>query len=79
MMTRKKLSNISSGFDGVDVNFLGSRDEPAEERTVESRDKLRSSLQKQVDSFIKKGGKITEVSNIYSQKQQQNDNTSASA
>lgn len=77
-MTRKRLSNLSSGFDGADVNFLGSRDEPAEERTVESRDKLRSSLQKQIDSFIKKGGKITEVSNIYSKKQQ-NDNTSASA
>ncbi len=43
-MARKRPSKAAAGFDGADIGFLGSRDEPAEERTVESRKKLRASL-----------------------------------
>ncbi|KEI70453.1 hypothetical protein GV64_06645 [Endozoicomonas elysicola] len=47
------------------MGFLGSRDEPAEERTVESRKKLRASLDAQIEAFLKNGGEIEEVqSNI---------------
>ncbi|MFK0573382.1 hypothetical protein [Endozoicomonas sp.] len=64
-MARRKPSKAAAGFDGVDIGFLGSRDEPAEERTVESRKKLRASLDAQIEAFLKKGGEIEEVqSNI---------------
>lgn len=64
-MARRKPSKAAAGFDGVDIGFLGSRDEPAEERTVESRKKLRASLNAQIEAFLKNGGEIEEVqSNI---------------
>lgn len=64
-MARKKPGKAAAGFDGVDIGFLGSRDEPAEERTVESRKKLRASLEAQIEEFLQKGGQIEEVpSNI---------------
>lgn len=64
-MARKKPNKAVAGFDGVDISFLGSRDEPAEERTVESRKKLRASLDAQVEAFLKNGGEIETVkSNI---------------
>ena len=60
-MARRKPNKAATGFDGVDIGYLGSRDEPAEERTVESRKKLRESLNNQIEEFLKKGGKIEEV------------------
>lgn len=60
-MARRKPSKAAAGFDGVDIGFLGSRDEPAEERTVESRKKLRASLNAQIEEFLKNGGQIEEV------------------
>ncbi|WP_263081830.1 conserved oligomeric Golgi complex subunit 6 [Endozoicomonas sp. Mp262] len=60
-MARKKPNKAATGFDGIDIGYLGSRDEPAEERTVESRKKLRESLSNQVEEFLKKGGKIQEI------------------
>ena len=59
-MPRKKAAKIS-GFEGVDISYLGSRDEPAEERTVESRKKLRANLDAQVEEFLRKGGHIEEI------------------
>lgn len=65
-MARKK-TNAPTGFNGADIGFLGSRDEPAEERTVESRQKLRESMQSQIEEFLKKGGQIQEIpSNVTS-------------
>lgn len=64
-MARRKPKKADAGFDGIDISFLGSRDEPAEERTVESRKKLRASMEAQIEEFLKKGGEIEEVpSNI---------------
>ncbi|MGB1271819.1 MAG: hypothetical protein ACPG5T_07085, partial [Endozoicomonas sp.] len=60
-MARRKPSKAAAGFDGVDIGFLGSRDEPTEERTVESRKKLRASLNAQIEEFLKNGGEIEEV------------------
>ena len=59
-MPRKKAAKIS-GFEGVDISYLGSRDEPAEERTVESRKKLRANLDAQIEEFLKNGGHIEEI------------------
>lgn len=64
-MARRSPKKAAAGFDGIDISFLGSRDEPAEERTVESRKKLRASMDAQIEEFLKKGGEIEEVpSNI---------------
>ncbi|KEQ14072.1 hypothetical protein GZ78_25930 [Endozoicomonas numazuensis] len=47
------------------MSFLGSRDEPADQRTVESRKKLRESMNAQIEAFLNSGGEIEEVpSNI---------------
>ncbi|KEQ13052.1 hypothetical protein GZ77_21865 [Endozoicomonas montiporae] len=43
------------------MGFLGSRDEPADQRTVESRKKLRESLNSQIEAFLASGGEIEEV------------------
>ncbi|PJE79432.1 Transcriptional regulator SutA [invertebrate metagenome] len=59
-MARKKPAKVE-GFNGADIGFLGSRDEPAEEHTVESRKKLRESLNKQIEAFLQNGGEIEEV------------------
>ena len=59
-MARKKPTKIT-GFNDIDVQFLGSREEPAEERTVESRKKLRDNLNSQVDAFLKNGGQIEAI------------------
>ncbi|WP_216636469.1 hypothetical protein [Endozoicomonas ascidiicola] len=64
-MARKKPTKAAAGFNGADIGFLGSRDEPADERTVESRKVLRESLDSQIEEFLKKGGEIESVpSNI---------------
>ena len=60
-MARKMPKKARLGFDGVDVDFLGSRDESPEERTVESRKRLRDMLNAQVQEFIESGGEITNV------------------
>ena len=64
-MARKTPKKAAAGFDGVDIGFLGSREEPADQRTVESRKKLRDSLSEQIEAFLDSGGEIEEVpSNI---------------
>lgn len=51
--------------DGVDFSYLGSKEESAEERTVESRRRLREMLTSQIEEFLNKGGTIETVpSNI---------------
>ena len=66
-MARRAPKKAAAGFDGVDIGFLGSRDEPADQRTVESRKKLRESLNAQIEEFLAQGGEIEEVpSNVTS-------------
>lgn len=60
-MARKMPKKAQAGFEGVDIGFLGSRDESAEERTVESRRRLRAMLDAQVQEFIHRGGEIKTV------------------
>lgn len=60
-MARRTPKKAAAGFDGVDIGFLGSRDEPADQRTVESRNKLRQSLNSQIEAFLKGGGEIEEI------------------
>ena len=63
-MARKK-PQTANNTDNVDFSYLGSKEESADERTVESRRRLREMLTSQVEEFLNKGGKIEAVpSNI---------------
>lgn len=63
-MARKKPQTANS-TDSVDFSYLGSKEESADERTVESRRRLREMLTSQIEEFLKKGGKIEAIpSNI---------------
>ena len=65
-MARKKPTR-KAGNDGPDFSYLGSRDESPEERTVESRKRLRAKMEKEIEEYLAKGGKIEQVpSNIIS-------------
>ncbi len=65
-MARKKPTR-KAGSDGPDFSYLGSRDESPEERTVESRKRLRAKMEKEIEEYLAKGGKIEQVpSNIIS-------------
>jgi len=63
-MARRKPQKANV-VDGVDFSYLGSKEESAEERTVESRRRLRDMLTNQIEEFLSKGGTIETVpSNI---------------
>ena len=65
-MARKKPTR-KAGSEGPDFSYLGSRDESPEERTVESRKRLREKMEKEIEEYLAKGGKIEQVpSNIIS-------------
>lgn len=59
-MARKKPQKADV-VDGVDFSYLGSKEELAEERTVESRRRLREMLASQIEEFLSKGGTIETV------------------
>jgi hypothetical protein len=46
-----------------DFNYLGSREDTAESRTVASRLRLRAKVQDEIEEFIKSGGQIQMVDN----------------
>lgn len=65
-MARKKPTR-KTGSEGPDFSYLGSRDESPDERTVESRKRLRAVMDKQIEEYLAKGGEIEQVpSNIIS-------------
>ena len=65
-MARKKPTR-KAGSEGPDFSYLGSREESPEERTVESRKRLRAQMEKQIEEYLARGGKIEQVpSNIIS-------------
>jgi hypothetical protein len=47
--------------DGVDMDFVGSRDEQAETRTIESRRRIRTKMDDDIEAFLSQGGKIREI------------------
>ncbi len=56
-----EISSKNSESTKIDFNYLGSRDEQAETRTVASRKRLREKMQSDVDAFLLRGGKILSV------------------
>jgi hypothetical protein len=45
----------------VDLEFLGSREEQAETRTIASRKRLRSEMEDEIEKFLAKGGSIQQI------------------
>ena len=60
-MARRTPKKAHAGFEGIDIGYLGSKEESAEERTVESRKRLREILDNQVREFIQRGGEIKQL------------------
>jgi len=56
-----KNSKTKKKDDEVDFSYLGSKNETAEERTVNSRRRIRQKINEQVKDFLKNGGKIEEI------------------
>ena len=48
-------------YDTIDYDFLGSKDDVAESRTVASRFRIRQKIQDDVEAFLNQGGRINEI------------------
>ena len=67
-----KKSGGGDLLDGVnrgdfDYDYIGSKDESAEARTMSSRARLRQKMQSDVEQFLKRGGTIDVVENTLRQ------------
>lgn len=58
-MSMVKKSSKSS--QEIDMEFIGSKDEAAEGRTLSSRNRIRSSLDEDIEAFLARGGAIDTV------------------
>ena len=45
----------------LDLNYIGSREEQAETRTIASRKRLRANVDDQVEAFLQSGGSIKSI------------------
>jgi hypothetical protein len=64
MPTKKKARNLPGQaeiVDGVDLEFIGSKDEKAETRSVTSRTRLRSQVEEDIARFLQQGGAISQI------------------
>ncbi len=48
-------------YDTLDYDFLGSKDDIAQSRTVASRFRIRRKIQDDVEAFLSRGGRIDEI------------------
>lgn len=61
---QRKLSAVGDRTGDVaklDLAYIGSKDESAESRNVASRERVRSSLQSEIEAFLSGGGQIAEI------------------
>lgn len=64
MPVSKKARNSQGQTDiarGVDLEFIGSKDEKAETRSVTSRTRLRSQVEEDIARFLQQGGAINHI------------------
>ena len=61
MARKKPTRKAKTGKEGPDFSYLGSKEESPDERTVESRRRLRDMLNTQIEEFLANGGQIEEV------------------
>ena len=45
----------------VDLSFVGSKDEAAESRNIASRERVRSTMESEIEAFLNNGGKIDNI------------------
>jgi len=62
-MARKQQKDSVTEHDAkeIDFEYMGSREETAESRTVASRERLRDQLTDDIEKFLSKGGSINQV------------------
>jgi len=46
---------------GIDLGYIGSREETAESRTIDSRKRLREKMNADVEAFLNSGGQIKNI------------------
>lgn len=63
MAARKKSQDSAKpeSAKGVDLEFIGSKDEKAETRSVTSRHRLRSQVEDDIAKFLQSGGSIDQI------------------
>lgn len=64
MSIKKKARNSQETVeiaDGVDLEFIGSKEEKAETRSVTSRTRLRSQVEEDIARFLMQGGAINQI------------------
>jgi len=61
VMTKQQKAHKNSSTASPDLSFIGSKDEHAETRNIASRERVRSELDKEVERFLKAGGKIDSI------------------
>ena len=50
-----------SDSDDLDMEFVSSRDEHAETRSIASRERLRSKMESDIEAFLAAGGQIQQI------------------
>lgn len=45
----------------IDLDYIGSREEQAETRTIASRQRLRADVDDQIEAFLRSGGNIENI------------------
>lgn len=61
MVRKKKIPPQPTAEQTLDLDYMGSREEVAESRTVASRKRLREQVDNEVERFLAHGGSINQV------------------
>lgn len=59
-MAKKRVQEID-GVANVDLEFIGSRDESADQRNVVSRHRIRNQMEADIAAFLAQGGAINAI------------------
>ena len=60
-MVDKSSAKDQKVFKEVDFEYIGSKDESAEERTIASRARLRDQLEADIEAFLSEGGEVRHI------------------
>ena len=61
MGSSKRITKSKVGSKDIDMDYIGSREESAEARTIKSRERLRDKMNDDVEAFLASGGQINQV------------------
>ncbi len=60
-MAKQKTEVATADDDDLDLDYMGSRDESPDARTVSSRNRLRHKMHDEIEAFLAQGGTIREI------------------